>query len=686
MPRVRQEFYGIPGTRDYMNARYALGAAMVKAQSRLGVEKALEHYNDMLRLCRPDNMGIRHMVPALQLRLGLEQECYDGQKWWATTGSTKGYDWFNMEQPHMDIRGADVLEDMPFFEKDDDTSNLVPLTLLKLRLLLELEQLQAHGDADGSSDPYDRPIGSTAREIWGRDKANVQSAIDTLKKHYTVLFKRVHEVNEHFWSLMLLEPEETLRPMYTYGSPEEAMLVLDRNQRAFEETKDAIPLIDVEYSKMTTGYQGTADNTESIGEVKTLEKRRGHGQGFPWPMKTRCRPNKIFTLAEDRLRFVRHDLGPQVKQVLVYIAGARSTDGKQFGWSVACGSTPERQCILSGRLENKGPFGDQHEATLDRAALRAAVAALRISDWRKEGFNFITIATDSTYVHEGASLGVRTWIHDWMTAKENNVTNRDLWELMLGDVERFWNQDTKIAFWNVKKELNWMANDAALKAANEGTADEEFKDIVLKPISATSGSQTRVLALCLDTSTMLEEAFTPIYSALSSKGRFDKATTPAEARSLLNAQPLPTVIYVNDGAVAKSKKAWDRILDLCRKGATVILAGAFSSFVNPQQFKNLFAKAGLTWTSGSYHRATVKLRSQNVPSSLAGRLPATDNQKCLYAANVKSSDIWYAESDNSTEAAVAVAKIGNGRLAYLGDVNGEAASVAVISALLGPVS
>lgn len=474
--------------------------------------------------------------------------------------------------------------------------------------------------------------------------------------------------------------------MYTYGSPEEAMLVLDRNQRAFEETKDAIPLIDVEYSKMTTAYQGTADNAESIGEVKTLEKRRGHGQGFPWPMKTRCRPNKIFTLAEDRLRFVRHDLGPQVKQVLVYIAGARSTDGKQFGWSVACGSTPERQCILSGRLENKGPFGDQHEATLDRAALRAAVAALRISDWRKEGFNFITIATDSTFVHEGASLGVRTWIHDWMTEKENNVTNRDLWELMLGDVERFWNQDTKIAFWNVKKELNWMANDAALKAANEGTAEEEFKDIVLKPISATSGSQTRVLALCLDTSTMLEEAFTPIYSALSSKGRFDKATTPAEARSLLNAQPLPTVIYVNDGAVAKSKKAWDRILDLCRKGATVILAGAFSSFVNPQQFKNLFAKAGLTWTSGSYHRATVKLRSQNVPSSLAGRLPATDNQKCLYAANVKSSDIWYAESDNSTEAAVAVAKIGNGRLAYLGDVNGEAASVAVISALLGPVS
>lgn len=471
------------------------------------------------------------MVPALQLRLGLEQECYDTQKWWATTGSTKGYDWFNMEQPHMDIRGADVLEDMELFVKDDDTSNLVPLTLLKLRLRLELEQLQAHGDADGSSDPYDRPIGSTAREIWSRDKASVQSAIDTLKRHYTVLFERVHEVNERFWSLMLWEAEETLRPMYTYGSPEEATLVLDRNQRAFEETKDAIPLIEVEFYKMTTAYQGTADNTESIGEVKTLEKRRGHGQGFPWPMKTRCRPNKIFTLSEDHLRLVRHDLGPQVNQVLVYIAGARSTDGKQFGWSVACGSTPERQCILSGRLENKGPFGDQHEATLDRAALRAAAAALRISDWRKEGFNFIAIATDYPYVHEGASLGVRTWIHDWMTGKENNVTNRDLWELMLGDVERFWNQDTKIAFWNVKKELNWMANDAALKAANEGTADEEFKDIVLKPIPATSRLQDRVIALCVDTSTMLEEASDPFIQ--SSAPRADLTRPLRELRPSL---------------------------------------------------------------------------------------------------------------------------------------------------------
>lgn len=46
-----------------------------------------------------------------------------------------------------------------------------------------------------------------------------------------------------------------------------------------------------------------------------------------------------------------------------------------------------------GHLENEGPFGDHSIATSNRADLRAAIAALRLSNWKQEGFDTIVIAT-----------------------------------------------------------------------------------------------------------------------------------------------------------------------------------------------------------------------------------------------------------------------------------------------------
>ena len=136
--------WGIHGTRDYMKARLLAADALVKIDTVVAVEKALQHYTDMLRLCRSDNLGVRDIIPGLLLRLGREQECYNFLKWWATVDDkdhyNRRYDWGDVALPYLDIRDADVFEPVDMFcSGSASLCHLAMLTLLKLRLRLDLE-------------------------------------------------------------------------------------------------------------------------------------------------------------------------------------------------------------------------------------------------------------------------------------------------------------------------------------------------------------------------------------------------------------------------------------------------------------------------------------------------------------------------------------------------------------------
>ena len=76
-----------------MRARFGLVEALLEVQTFDAVDQAHSHLMHMLRLCRGDNMGVRDLVPALFLRLGRDQECYDFLKWWAKMHDDMHYDW-----------------------------------------------------------------------------------------------------------------------------------------------------------------------------------------------------------------------------------------------------------------------------------------------------------------------------------------------------------------------------------------------------------------------------------------------------------------------------------------------------------------------------------------------------------------------------------------------------------------
>ncbi len=74
-------FWGIIQTRDYMRARSNVIRILEEIGSQQSLSAAVEHILGCLNLCRGDNMGVRDLVPAMMLRIGQDQECYDFIKW-----------------------------------------------------------------------------------------------------------------------------------------------------------------------------------------------------------------------------------------------------------------------------------------------------------------------------------------------------------------------------------------------------------------------------------------------------------------------------------------------------------------------------------------------------------------------------------------------------------------------------
>lgn len=123
---------------------------------------------------------------------------------------------------------------------------------------------------------------------------------------------------------------------------------------------------------------------------------------------------------------------------------------------------------LRFRLEAEGPTGERYPQTSNRAELRAVIAALRFRFWFDEGFNKVVIATDSAYVVEGITKWISTWLrNNWRTSVGADVKNKDLWQLLLWEMERYDVRNTKIQFWRIPRELNSEADYHAKEGAME---------------------------------------------------------------------------------------------------------------------------------------------------------------------------------------------------------------------------
>ncbi|KAI1745293.1 hypothetical protein F4680DRAFT_98436 [Xylaria scruposa] len=699
-------FWGLIDTRSYMRARFAAADALLQIDTIKAAEKALAHFQDMLRLCRSDNLGIRDIVPGLLLRLGREQECYDFLKWWAVIDDE--YDWGDVNLPYLDIRGADAFEAVGAFASHLSLSQLVILALLKLRLHLDIDSYDPQYSDSGfgwlswppSPTEFIRPIGEIIeKKVETITSLDVPEISESLKDQYQALFEMVHKENPHFWEALVDASEDTpsLPSAYSRGSVEEAILGVHQCKKAWEESYDAIIMIESEIGNLTKVYEGPASASEVVntGEVTvTSERRRGSGRAFPSKFcapTTIARPDSLFppsrTGQDQTYHFVHRN---NQNQALAYADGACSDNGQQnpqAAWAAILRppiGDNIRPCIVSGRLELKGPFGDESVATSNRAELRAAIAVLRRNDWRADGFTSVVIATDSSYLVDGATEWVRRWVRNgWKTRTGGFVKNQDLWELFLGEVEKYRETGLEVELWKIPREMNELADAVAKETIHKGAAPTDFenKQLSSSTASARTSGEPHILCLCLEYEGIFNDCYGSLISRITAKAKLDRATTQKAALDMLTQNPPPSVILITDAGVANLMKVWERVIDCLRGGSTVVLAVSFSSFINEGQFNRCFGKIGLPWKRGAYHRTYVSLRPGVVNDRLKKKLLSTYSQKALYLQGVAKSDVWYAGERD--EVAVAFTKVGNGMLGYVGDVNSEAGSEAVILAMLG---
>lgn len=247
-------FWGVTSTRDYMRARFTLADLLRRLGTLDGVQQALDHMQDMLRLCRGDNMGLRNMVPAMMLRLDLDQECYDFIKWWATCDPDGQYDWGDMTIPHLDIRGADVFEDPDYFHRFSALNHIVAILLLKLKLLVDIRSLKVTRKVLAARllpldlwESIEMPVvrSPLSTKLQKESSQSLSRTEEKLLNQTRLLGASLREVNNNFL-FFLFDPDEALceKPeAYSIGSWEEMTLAMQNSYAAFWETEGVLDML-----------------------------------------------------------------------------------------------------------------------------------------------------------------------------------------------------------------------------------------------------------------------------------------------------------------------------------------------------------------------------------------------------------------------------------------------------------
>ncbi|KAK3185996.1 hypothetical protein K4F52_005220 [Lecanicillium sp. MT-2017a] len=213
-------------------------------------------------------------------------------------------------------------------------------------------------------------------------------------------------------------------------------------------------------------------------------------------------------------------------------------------------------------------------------------------------------------------------------------------------------------------------------------------------------SLPRILLISLHKQPFFDECYEPLLNSLKAAADVQLAEDLPTALSLLSHLPTPSGILITDEALVRSENRaiWKTVLDVVRRGATAVVMGHFPCFVRPDSIKPFFAQAGLPWTAGAYHRTILALDRDLVGAAASDKLPREYSQKAVFIKNVAPGDMWYKTNDNSVvqslvfaptsahnpdETAVALARVGEGALGYIGDVNAEEESHVVVLVMCG---
>ena len=282
--KERERIYYDKTDEDYYTEQvYNLLEVTMVINTFDAVCSALDHAKEIFRVNRgrwnggeDDFLRLRDTVPALLLRLGRDQECYDFIKWYQTTGRRGDDDWADMSLPFLDIVDANVFESVgymcdpavdthtcPITIRHDcllspcmDLEQLSAMALLKIKLLLDVRSLQSLTVIREKVLPeiyylIQSHIPQSTAILKNKDikySMDYTSYIKKLSSQVEMLYTTIEKANKDFWKV-LSDPEKHLARGFlihrwaVYSTLEQMHKVLSSSFNAWIETPGALEVI-----------------------------------------------------------------------------------------------------------------------------------------------------------------------------------------------------------------------------------------------------------------------------------------------------------------------------------------------------------------------------------------------------------------------------------------------------------
>ncbi|KAI1786107.1 hypothetical protein LXA43DRAFT_1099551 [Ganoderma leucocontextum] len=212
-----------------------------------------------------------------------------------------------------------------------------------------------------------------------------------------------------------------------------------------------------------------------------------------------------------------------------------------------------------------------------------------------------------------------------------------------------------------------------------------------------------ILIASLERDRHMEELYPQFYQALRQTANVTEVEQPAAARAAISATPRPDAIILSDPAFAKPKhsKILTSLVSYARAGGTVVLALQFSNRIKLGELRSFFARWGVPWDKGAYHRTTTALNPSGIPAPLDkdALLPSLSAKAIHLKSVAREHAVYLPTADSRIESRVfppepitgemaeespaVLARVGQGYLGYVGDVNGEQGSTRLVFEMCG---
>lgn len=222
-------------------------------------------------------------------------------------------------------------------------------------------------------------------------------------------------------------------------------------------------------------------------------------------------------------------------------------------------------------------------------------------------------------------------------------------------------------------------------------------------MTASGGSQSRrsILIISLEKGWM-SDMYQPLYSAIRKNAWLTEAEDAETAIHLLTSRPPPSAVLFTDGTITcpEGARILTHLIDYVRAGGIAVFGAQFPGTISTQDLGPFFHKWGLTWHSGDYVRTTFALNPSGVPTPLsAAALFPECSMKAVHvkaprecavylpAAGAHTQSLVWASipitGARAEESPAAFGRVGSGFVGYVGDVNGEQASIRATIEMLG---